>query len=374
MPDLPPQPIRAVMPASQVSIPIRHIIHIDVCPICGQSNPETDTFRCEQCQRAWICLKHRDPQSLLCEECREQTVTRTAIVQILSNRVAKQRREQSFTRTALVQILSNRVAKQRRDLAETSRRADNTLSIQLDAGVEMEFIRIPAGEFWMGSDPNKAKDAFDNEKPRHKVFLPEYWIGRTPVTNRQYQAFVQATGHRAPSIWNQGLIPAGKEDHPVVYVDWQDALACCAWLAKRAAAAGKAFKLRLPSEAEWEKAACGADGRLYPWGDQNPDPARCNFNAHVKSTTPAGHYSPQGDSPYGCVDMAGNVREWTASLYLLYPYRPNSGSEDLMVAGSRILRGGCWGDRDWYVRAAVRGQSVPTTQSGFVGFRCALSR
>jgi formylglycine-generating enzyme required for sulfatase activity len=175
---------------------------------------------------------------------------------------------------------------------------------------EPELIHVPAGEFLIGSDPDKGRSAFDDEQPQHRLHLPDYYIARTPVTNAQYLAFVQATGHRNPRHWEGGNPPKGKEDHPVVHVSWDDAVAYCNWLAE---ATGKTY--RLASEAEWEKAARGADGRIYLWGDDPPDGERCNFDGNVGDTTPVGRYSPQGDSAYGCVDMAGNVWEWTLSIY-----------------------------------------------------------
>lgn len=134
-------------------------------------------------------------------------------------------------------------------------------------------------------------------------------IGKTPVTNAQYAAFVEATKRKVPKHWKrllrQDRIPSGKENHPVVNVSWYDAVAFCRWLSQET---GQPF--RLPTEAEWEKAARGADGRIYPWGDEQLTNELCYLGS---GTTPVGRYSPQGDSPYGCADMAGNVWEWTQS-------------------------------------------------------------
>lgn len=155
----------------------------------------------------------------------------------------------------------------------------------------IELVRIPAGDFLYGDK-------------KRKVYLPEYWIGRAPVTNEQYARFVTDTGYKAPHRWWGKRPPAKLGNHPVVNVSWNDAQAYCEWA-----------ELRLPAEEEWEKAARGRDGREYPWGNEPPNDRLCNFNRNVKTTTPVGRYSPQGDSPYGCVDMAGNVWEWTDSWY-----------------------------------------------------------
>ena len=160
-------------------------------------------------------------------------------------------------------------------------------------------------------------------------------------------------------------------NHPVTHVSWHDAVAFCEWLTK---ATGRAF--RLPSEAEWEKAARGGDGRIYPWGNEAPDESRCNFNMNVKDTTPVGQYSPAGDSPYGCVDMAGNVWEWTRSLWGKDSDKPSSGiptgqagRAGGFVRGddTRVLRGGSFDLEQRGVRCAFRGGASrrPRRQLGF---------
>jgi formylglycine-generating enzyme required for sulfatase activity len=236
---------------------------------------------------------------------------------------------------------------------------------------ESELIHIPAGEFLMGSDPNKDKVAYDEEQPQHRLYLPDYHIARTPITNAQYSAFVEANRDRQPKHWKSkyAKAPRGKEDHPVVKVTWHDAMAYCQWLAK---VTGKPY--RLPSEAEWEKAARGTDGRIWPWGDDAPDESQCNFGANAGGTTPVGMYSPEGDSPYGCVDMAGNVYEWCATRWgKSYPYdvSENEWSSDyLQAAVLRVLRGGSWFSLRDYARCACRHWYVPHFRSGyFCGFR-----
>ena len=161
----------------------------------------------------------------------------------------------------------------------------------------------------MGSDPKVDKDASANEQPQHRLYLPEFYIGKYPVTNEQYAAFVKATRQAAPQYWKKSQIPAGKENHPVVNVSWKDAVAFWQWLSQ---ASGKT--IRLPTEAEWEKAARGGDGRIYPWGIDPPTKELCNFGDNVGDTTPVGQY-PAGASPCRALDMAGNVWEWTGSLY-----------------------------------------------------------
>jgi hypothetical protein len=170
---------------------------------------------------------------------------------------------------------------------------------------------------------------FSREQPQHELALPAYQIGRYPVTNAEYAAYVEATGRDAPRHWREGRFPEELADHPVVNVTWRDALAYVQWLAERAEQ-----PYRLPTEAEWEKAARGDDGRLWPWGDEW-DPARANCQPEgPKGTTPVGQYSAAGgDSPCGAADMAGNVWEWCSSLWgndpnkpsFVYPYRATTG-------------------------------------------------
>jgi formylglycine-generating enzyme required for sulfatase activity len=243
---------------------------------------------------------------------------------------------------------------------------------------EPEMVLISAGEFLMGSDPKKDKNAQDDEFPQHTLYLPDYYIARTPVTNAQYAAFVQAASHNLPKHWGSGKPPEGKEDHPVVYVSWQDAVAYSNWLSQ---VTGKPY--RLPSEAEWEKGARGTDGRVYPWGDEPLDEGRCNFGGNVGGTTPVGRYSPQGDSPYGCTDMAGNVWDWTRSLWgkdwhtpdFGYPYSPGDGREDLKASADirRVVRGGSWDNIQRNARCAYRYRYIPDDFYGSVGLRVVVS-
>ena len=181
--------------------------------------------------------------------------------------------------------------------------------------IGIDMVHIPAGEFLYG----------DYRQPG---YLDEFWIARTPVTNRQYEAFVNATGYERPEHWEGRRVHANLMNHPVVYVSWDDAQAFCEW-------AG----VFLPTEHQWEKAARGTDGRTYPWGDEEPTDKLCNFNDNVGTTTSVGRYSPQGDSPYGLADAAGNVWEWCEDWY-----------DERREA--RALRGGSWRNDEDGVRCA----------------------
>jgi len=234
---------------------------------------------------------------------------------------------------------------------------------------EPEMILIPAGEFLMGSDPQQDKFAFDDEQPQHTLYLPDYYLARTPVTNAQYSPFVQATGHELPSDWDNGSPPGGKEDHPVVYVSWFDALAYCRWLSE---ITEKAYGLS--SEAEWEKGARGIDGRIYPWGNRW-DATRCNAEKGDRGdTTSVGAY-PQGASPYGLLDMAGNVWEWTRSLWGKHPYpsdaKARAQREDLQAPDDQycVVRGGAFVNDLRLVRCAYRYRYLPSSRNWRLGFR-----
>jgi formylglycine-generating enzyme required for sulfatase activity len=231
------------------------------------------------------------------------------------------------------------------------------------------WVTIPAGEFWMGSSPD-APMAFEEERPAHRLFLPEFQIARTPVTNVQYLHYVAATGAKTPGDWEDGLPPKDKLNHPVVNVRWHDACAYCRWLSQET---GKT--IGLPSEAEWEKAARGdQDRRAYPWGDLF-DMLECNSHEQdLGDTTPVGVFL-DGASPYGCLDMAGNVWEWTHSLLGDYPYpgdaQGQAQREDLNASDdkARVLRGGAFDDGHRYVRCACRSGLGPYYRSRNFGFR-----
>jgi eukaryotic-like serine/threonine-protein kinase len=223
----------------------------------------------------------------------------------------------------------------------------------------MVMVYVQAGKFTMGSN------SYDDEKPIHKVTLHAYWIDQTEVTNALYVKCVDAGVCQPPSSpassMRSGLYYGNPEfnDYPVIHVDWNKAKTYCKWAGRR-----------LPTEAEWEKAARGTDERTYPWGNDSPTNDLLNFNGSVGDTTQVGTY-PNGASPYGAYDMAGNVWEWVSSMYQPYPYSATDGREDLSANGSRVLRGGAWDHNDYLVRSVSRGGYKPSYDSGYVGFRCA---
>jgi formylglycine-generating enzyme required for sulfatase activity len=270
----------------------------------------------------------------------------------------------------------------------------------------MEFVKVPHGEFLMGSN-DQDKGAFDDEKPRHTLNIPyDFLMARFPVTNALFRDFVKRTSYKTKAenggfayVWNgkewsktngaNWLHPrgpeseiAGIENHPVVQVIWKDAQAFCDWLNREyGSTIPRGLIFRLPTEAEWEKAARGTDGRIYPWGNEFNSKNCNNSDSGLGHTTPVGLYSPQGDNPFGCADMAGNVWEWTASLWgkdagkptYAYPYKPSDGRENQKASDDilRILRGGSFGNESRIVRAAIRfGVSNPYN---YVGFRVALA-
>jgi formylglycine-generating enzyme required for sulfatase activity len=231
----------------------------------------------------------------------------------------------------------------------------------------MEFVEVPAGKFMMGSSNQDGLD--DDEKPQHRLDIPyDYFMARFPVTNAQYAAYVNTKGIVHPvNGWEK------KRDHPVVNVSWQDAQDYCLWwndLRRNELPSG--VVLRLPTEAEWEKAARGADGLIYPWGDTF-DKNKCNTDEGGKNdTTPVGAYSPQGDSPYGAADMVGNVWEWTHSLFKEYPYEAKDGREAENVPGDHVQRGGSFLGTDQIARAAARYRGDLSFLE-FVGFRVVVA-
>ena len=264
----------------------------------------------------------------------------------------------------------------------------------------VEMVYVPEGKFLMGSS-NSDPWASQDEKPQHSVYLDAFRIDRTEVTNASFAQFIQATGYQTEAQkkgwsnvysfyswhmirgadWNHPEGPESnlqsRQNYPVIQVSWDDAAAYCQWAGKR-----------LPTEAEWEKAARGTDGRIYPWGNQLPAANLINFadvntgyswyakgiNDGYEFTAPVGSY-PDGVSPYGAMDMAGNVWEWVADWYnsSYYQNSPAANPPGPSTGDWRVLRGGSWNNSLRSVRSAERIQYSPETTHYFIGFRCALT-
>jgi formylglycine-generating enzyme required for sulfatase activity len=221
-----------------------------------------------------------------------------------------------------------------------------TREVTTPAGTTHELVGVPAGEFSMGSESGDS-----DESPVHTVNLAGYYIDKYEVTNGQWNGYAAASGKSSKSE---------PDDHPVVSVSWNDARDYCAW-------AG----LRLPTEAEWEKAARGTDGRTYPWGE-GIDETRANYDRNVASTTPVGSY-PSGVSPYGAHDMSGNVWEWVSDWYDngYYATSPSGNPQGPGSGTYWVLRGGGWSGNATNLRAADRPNVAPSYASSDFGFRCA---
>lgn len=241
------------------------------------------------------------------------------------------------------------------------------LRVELSSRPEMVFV--PSGVFLRGSEEDDPM-AEASEKPQREIYLSDYWIGKYPVTNAQYGVFVRAAGRRPPRHWEGETPPQGEENHPVVGVSWWDAYAYCQWLSDLT---GRLY--RLPTEAQWEKAARGTDGRRYPWGDRWRR-GRCNSRElYNEGTTEVGAFSPAGDSVYGCADMAGGVLEWVADWYRDDYYERSSVTRDPYGPASgavKTLRGGSWTTDRWGVRCASRYNGNRKSASSEAGFRCAI--
>ncbi len=267
--------------------------------------------------------------------------------------------------------------------------------------LEPELVNVAAGPFLMGTSDQQIerlasdlelarkwqqKGRFGREQPQHTVILPDYAIGRYPVTVGEYRLFVQAGGYHHRGFWTGagwrwreagGIVEpdlwkeekwTGDARQPVVGVSWYEAVAYCRWLS---AETGRGY--RLPTEAEWEKAARGTDARLYPWGDVF-EALRCSTRASgLGQTVPVGQHGPAGESPYGCREMGGNASEWTSSQYWPYPYAGDDGRNTAEGDAERVIRGGSWYKPILRARVAARGMNDPFFRDNDVGFRCACT-
>jgi formylglycine-generating enzyme required for sulfatase activity len=289
------------------------------------------------------------------------------------------------------------------------------------------LVPVPGGTYWIGDDKK-----YERERPRHQVTLTPFWIGKYPVTNAQFEHFIDAKGYDTerfwtPAGWNwrQGKyepdlshyedkdlrervrewIEARKErgqpefwkdrrwnisNHPVVGVTWFEAMAYCAWLTAKLKVQSEKLKVwqdgklltfnfeldplaaRLPTEVEWEAAARGAQENVWPWGNTFDAKLANTFESEIKHTTAVGQY-PAGESPFFARDMAGNVWEWCRTLYQPYPYQVEDGRENLKSDKPRVLRGGSWIYRNDLARGAYRSVGYPVIYRDYVGFRVVVS-
>jgi formylglycine-generating enzyme required for sulfatase activity len=266
---------------------------------------------------------------------------------------------------------------------------------------DMAMVYVPAGKFAMGAAPDSAGKVPTSEGPEHEVSLPAFWIDRTEVTNAMFARFVSQAGYTpqakahyvfdfakgewaltAGADWQHPRGPdssiKGLEQHPVIQVFWEDAKAYCTWAGRR-----------LPTEAEWEKAARGVDSRRYPWGSERVSATRLNFadvnvselswarlteDDGYRFTAPVGSY-PDGASPYGALDMVGNAWEWVSDFFneAYYQRSPAKNPQGPDTGEQRVIRGGSWLGDYADVRASARRSTSPYTASDELGFRCALS-
>ena len=233
------------------------------------------------------------------------------------------------------------------------------------------MVVIPEGSFKMGSNSGSG-----NERPEHTVYLWQYAIDQFEVTLSLYSKFLEATGHKAPPLWDEDAV-VSSGNRPTVGVTWDDAAAYCTWAGKR-----------LPTEAEWEKAARGTDGRRFPWGDMQPFVDIANYNRgqwvnYAITLSPVDtvggmsvrHGTKEGGkSPYGAYHMAGNAAEWVADWYdrEYYQKSPEKNPKGPESGEKRIIRGGSWSDLPTGVRSTARVAAEPSFRDLTLGFRCAM--
>lgn len=260
----------------------------------------------------------------------------------------------------------------------TVRVIEKTTSVPLP-----EMVPVPEGEFIMGTSDEQVmqlywkedwaqewheEGLFRIEQPQHYVYLPAFEVGKTPVTNQEYYRFIWQSNYKLPKGWIGFRFPEGMENHPVVGISWFDAVAYCEWLGK-----STNREYRLLTEAEWERASRGINGRIYPWGDDF-EPWRCNsLESGISGTSDVGIYVPAGVSQVGAVDTIGNVFEWTSSRMLPYPFDPEPPPPKPGENPRYVVRGGAWYYSRKLARCAAREGFIREYTSPALGFRIARS-
>lgn len=303
----------------------------------------------------------------------------------------------------LVKMLEERDVKKLAPL-QTRIDAGDVLGILGDPRlVEDAWCEVSPGEFLMGTSSQDLKKLVKRygetiarwaKEEVMPIYVGAFHICKYPVTNQEFRRFIDAHGYETreywsesgwiwlqqrprgekpqPRYWDNATVGVCKPNQPVVDITWYEAIAYCNWLTKRLKEAGKLGKdevIRLPTEAEWEKAARDVDGRWWPWGNDWDQERANTVENFLQATTPVGIY-PLGASPYGALDMAGNVWEWTSSLYKDYPYKTDDGRENPEAQGPRVARGGSWVDEAGAARSASRANITPNFGSILIGFRC----
>jgi serine/threonine-protein kinase len=289
----------------------------------------------------------------------------SGVDKILAKAIAKTPSERYGNILTFLEDLKNAIASRKVDakdiskILETSETEEKTITpkakIKSKPTSLPGMVVIPGGHFWMGSAHEESKR--ESEKPRHRVVLPTYYMDKHPVTNQMYYSFMKDTGHPEPTFWSDPKF--NHPQQPVVGVSWDDAMAYAKWANKR-----------LPTEAEWERAAKGTKNLIYPWGNSF-SPGMANIDFTMDRTSPVGKFSG-GIGDFGCLDMIGNVWEWCFDWYdekyysmslVENPLGPDTGQE-------KVIKGGAWDTVSFNARNAFRFSAVPNTKSPNIGFRC----
>jgi len=215
-----------------------------------------------------------------------------------------------------------------------------------------EMVLVPEGNFTMGSN-----SSFPDESPEHQVYLKDFYIDKYEVTNFQYAIFCQQTGHPVPQNWSGGICPQSKYYEPVIWISYQDALDYANWIGKQ-----------LPSEEQWEKAARGIDSRNFPWGNDWIESACRTMEEEYDIPQLIGWYGNRGQSPYGVIDIAGNVWEWTSTWYNRYP--GSSAESGYFGSIVKVIRGGSYKNTKELASVSYRGIHYPNIPTSHIGFRC----